>query len=241
MLGDGRASSKQITNPAAGCGMRAEAVPTRLRAMQLAGLLVTFVLVGWGIGALVTSNLTSADLDAVRDVAADRVAPATIIAHVFSWIGSGLIVFPAALVCCVTLYRRRHRASALAVALSTVGAQVIIDFDKLLVGRHRPPLHHLDRVTGHSFPSGHTGQTAALCTVLLMEGFMLGAPRRLMYVATFAGGVLIACVGFSRVYLGVHYPSDVVAGAVLGISWSLVASRLGHLWSPGGERVEIAE
>ena len=216
--------------------MRPEGLVTRTRALELTGLLVIFTLVGWAIGALVTSNLTPDDLDAVRDVASDRTATATVVAHAFSWIGSGFVVFPAALVCCLTLCRRRHWASALAVALSTLGAQVIIDLDKLMVGRHRPPLRHLDRVTGHSFPSGHTGQTAALCTVLLIEGFVLGAPRRLMYVATVAGGVLIACVAFSRVYLAVHYPSDVVGGAALGITWSLVASRLGHLWSSAQAR-----
>ncbi len=145
-----------------------------------------------------------------RDVASLRTAAATVVAHVFSWIGSGFVVFPVALACCVALFRRRRWAAGLAVALSTVGAQVIIDLDKLLVGRHRP------------------------------QGFMLVAPRRLMYGAAVAGGVLIACVGFSRVYLGVHYPSDVVAGAVLGFSWSLVASRLARLWRSADERVESA-
>ncbi len=211
----------------------------RVRAMQLAGLLVTFVLIGWGIGALVTSTLTSADLDAVRDVASDRAATATAVAHVFSWIGSGFVVVPVALICSVMMYRRRHRTSALAVALSTVGAQVIIDLDKLLVGRHRPPLHHLDRVTGHSFPSGHTGHTAALYAVLVIEGFVVrGAPPP-QFAALAVGGLLVACVAFSRVHLGVHYPSDVVAGAVLGISWSGVASRLSHLWSPDHEWPEV--
>jgi len=209
------------------------------RAATLVALPIAFILVGWGVGALVTSALTSADLDAVRDVASDRTPAATVVAHLFSWIGSGFVVFPVALACCLTLYRRRRRAAALAVALSTVGAQVIIDLDKLLVGRRRPPLHHLDRVTGHSFPSGHTGQTAALCAVLVIEGFMLRGARPPQFAALVAGGLLVACVAFSRVYLGVHYPSDVVAGAVLGASWSAVASRLGHLWNSADERSEL--
>jgi nucleotide-binding universal stress UspA family protein len=107
-------------------------------------------------------------------------------------------------------------------------------------GDHRPrqapggapaaPLHHPDLVTGHSFPSGHTGQTAALCAVLVIEGFMLRGARPL----------LVARVAFSRVYLGVHYPSDVVAGAVLGPSWSAVASRQSHLWNSADDRSEIS-
>jgi undecaprenyl-diphosphatase len=208
------------------------------RAATLVALLIPFILVGWGVGALVTSALTPADLDAVRDVASDLTAAATIIAHAFSWIGSSLVVFPVALACCVTMYRHRRRASALAVALSTLGAQLIIDLDKLLVGRQRPPLHHLDRVTAHSFRSGHTGQTAALCAVLI-DGFMVRGARPPQFSALVAGGVLVGCVAFSRVYLGVHYPSDVVAGAVLGVTWSAVASRLGHLWNSADARSEI--
>jgi undecaprenyl-diphosphatase len=208
-------------------------------ALLVVGALAVFLLVGWGIGALVTSTLTASDFDVVRDVASDRTAVATIVAHVFSWIGSGFVVFPAAVVCCVLLYRQGRRASALAVALSTVGVQIIIDLDKLLVGRHRPPVHHLDRVTGHSFPSGHTGQTAALCTVLVIELFARQGPRKRLYAAVAASAVLIACVGFSRVYLGVHYPSDVIAGAIFGICWSVVASRLALMWSPDDQRSEI--
>lgn len=208
------------------------------RAATLVGFLIAFILVGWGVGALVTAALTPADLDSVRDVASERTPAATVVAHVFSWVGSGFVVFPVALACCLILYRQRRRAAALAVALSTVGAQLIIDLDKLLVGRRRPPLHHLDRVTGHSFPSGHTGQTAALCAVLVIEAFVLRGPRPPQFAALVAGGLLVACVAFSRVYLGVHYPSDVVAGALLGATWSAVASRLGHLWSSADERSE---
>jgi membrane-associated phospholipid phosphatase len=82
--------------------------------------------------------------------------------------------------------------------------------------RRRPPLHRLDQVTGHSFPS-----------------------RPPQFAALVAGGLLVACVAFSRVYLGVHYPSDVVAAAMLGAGWSAVATRLGHLWNSADERSEL--
>jgi hypothetical protein len=87
---------------------------------------------------LVTSALTPADLDAVRAVASDRTPAATVVAHVFSWIGSGFVVSrwrsPAASRCIGGGEPRRWPWR-----FSTVGAQVIIDLDKLLVGRPRPP------------------------------------------------------------------------------------------------------
>jgi membrane-associated phospholipid phosphatase len=192
-----------------------------------------------GRGGAGRRRATPADLDAVGDVASNRTPAATVVAHVFSWIGSGFVVFPLAFACCLTFYRRRRRAAALAVVLSTLGAQLIIDLDKLLVGRRRPPVHRLDLVTGHSFPSGHTGQTAALGAVLVIEAFVLRGPRPPQFAALVAGGLLVACGAFSRVYLVVHYPSDVVAGAVLGATWSAVASRLGHLWNSADERSEL--
>src|SRR5947209_5449843 len=208
---------------------------TRVHGGRLLATLAAFVLIGWGVGALCTSALGTADLDAVRDVAASRTASATVAAHVFSWIGSGFVVFPLAAVFGVSMYWRGRRAAAIAVALSTLGGLAIVNADKLLVGRPRPPLRHLDKVTGYSFPSAHAAHTAALCAVLLIVG---GATRRgaRAAVAVAASCVLVACVAFSRVYLGVHYPSDVVAGVVVGAAWSLAASRLSH-----GDRQPVAE
>jgi hypothetical protein len=208
------------------------------RAATLVAFLIAFILVGWGVGALVTSALTPADLDAVRDLASDWTPAATVVAHVFSWIGSGFVVFPLAFACCLTLYRHRRRAAALAVVLSTLGTHLIIDLDKLLMGRRRRPLHRLDLVTGHSFPSWHTGQTAALCAVLVIEAFRAArpAPAPVRRVGRRQSAGCLRSL-FARVP-GVH-PSDVVAGAVLGATWSAVASRLGHLWNSADERSEL--
>ena len=84
---------------------------------------------------------------------------------------------------------------------------------KVWVGRDRPPLSHpgpeplLDVPSTHSFPSGHATVSFACATVLA-----LAVPR--LRVPLFA---LAALISFSRVYVGVHYPSDVLAGAVLGL------------------------
>jgi membrane-associated phospholipid phosphatase len=193
---------------------------------RLLAALVTLMLIGWGLGALCTSLLTPADLDAVRDLAADRTRAVTVMAHVFSWLGSGYTVYPVTLGFCLILYRRARRTRALAVGISTAGVVAIYDIDKLLVGRHRPAVHHLDLVHGWSFPSGHTAQATAL-TVAMLIALLNAHPRRAIAIgAVSAGCLLVAGVGFSRVYLGVHYPSDVAAGALLGASWSALASWL---------------
>jgi membrane-associated phospholipid phosphatase len=193
-------------------------------AIRGVAVLVAFVLLGWGAGNLCTSVLAAPDLDAVRDIASSRAAPETLAAHVFSRIGSAWVVVPVALLVGVSMDRRGRRDAALAVALGTPGALVIADLDKLLVGRPRPPVHHLEPVAGSSFPSGHATQTAALVAALLLQRLAGPGPRALV-LAT-AASLLVACVALSRVYLGVHYPSDVAAGVTLGVAWSVVAGRL---------------
>jgi undecaprenyl-diphosphatase len=132
-----------------------------------------------------------------------------------------------ALLCCAVLNRRGRRPEAFAVVLSAAGAIVISNVDKLLVGRPRPAVHHLEMVvTGLSFPSGHATQASAFYLAVLIV-VLAGKPRReVAWAATISTLVLIVGVAVSRVYLGVHYPSDVAAGVLLGATWSVLATRL---------------
>jgi undecaprenyl-diphosphatase len=103
------------------------------------------------------------------------------------------------------------------VLLLTIAADAAADLlarlGKLLVHRHRPFVPQLGpHETTHSFPSGHAATSFACATVL--SAF---APR--LRLPLYALAVLIA---FSRLYNGVHYPTDVVAGAVLGALTALL-------------------
>jgi endonuclease/exonuclease/phosphatase (EEP) superfamily protein YafD/membrane-associated phospholipid phosphatase len=196
------------------------------RAFHLLLALLGFVLVGWAIGALCRAALTRTDLRFVVDIASDRTSGQIAAAHAFSLIGSGYVVFPATAICAVGLYLRQRRSWALAVVLSAFGAAMIADVDKVLAGRARPPVHHLEHVVGASFPSGHATQSAALCTALVLVLYVEDLPRWLKIAAAVASFLLVLGVAESRVYLGVHYPSDVLGGVLLGAAWSVTASRV---------------
>jgi len=118
---------------------------------------------------------------------------------------------------------RRRRAEAGWLAASLVGASIIDTVLKSLFHRARPdPSLHLAYVANASFPSGHAMISAA---VYLSLGLMLAEtdPRRLGRVGLLAFMCLIVIlIGCSRVYLGVHWPSDVVAGWCLGTAWALL-------------------
>ena len=192
---------------------------------RLALGLAVFVLVGWGVGELWLSVVGSADLNAVRDVAAQRTATLTDVARVITWAGSAFLLVPLALIACLSLAWAGVRREALAVALSLGGAMLISDWVKLLVSRPRPPVEHLQVVTGSSFPSGHATQASAFWFSLVLALQAAGAPRRTTRVATGFALLIVLAVAASRVYLGVHYPSDVVAGMLLGTGWALYVSH----------------
>jgi len=107
----------------------------------------------------------------------------------------------------------RRPAVFLAVAAADAVADGLASLLKLTNGESRPPLRYPEPPAlvsvphSSSFPSGHAATSFACATVLCVL-----APR---LAPVF---VLLACaIGFSRVYVGVHYPLDVVAGAVLGV------------------------
>jgi undecaprenyl-diphosphatase len=124
----------------------------------------------------------------------------------------------AALVLVIWLLRRQAKRLALWVTTTMVVGGLLGALLKLLVGRHRPDLlDPVARAAGFSFPSGHAlnAALAAAVFVLVLLPVAQGAKRWLLWAAAIAVTVL---TGLSRIVLGVHWTSDVVAGWLLGIA-----------------------
>jgi len=115
------------------------------------------------------------------------------------------------------LLRRRAINDALLVASVALGIEILNAVLKLVFHRPRPELAfvHLDT---YSFPSGHAAGSAAIYGVLafVLATRVRGAARVAVVAATV---VFVALIGFSRLYLGAHYLSDVLAGLSLGAAW----------------------
>ncbi len=194
-------------------------------ATRLALGVPVFVLVGWGVGELWLSVVGGADVNAVHDVAAQRTASLTAVSRVVTWAGSAVLLVPLAVIACLVLVGAGLRREALAVALSLGGAIVIWHAVKPLVERPRPPVEHLQAVSGSSFPSGHATQASAFWFSLVFVLPAARASRKTTRVATGLALLIVLVVAASRVYLGVHYPSDVLAGMLLGAGWAAYVSR----------------
>jgi undecaprenyl-diphosphatase len=131
----------------------------------------------------------------------------------------------------VWLISARKRAEAAWIAMSMIGASVIDGWLKQWVGRPRPALvPHLAQVTDPSFPSGHAMVSAAVyltLALMLAEGAK-GWPARVALVG-FASAMVVL-IGASRIYLGVHWPSDVLAGWCFGTAWALLVFGANRWW-----------
>ena len=98
---------------------------------------------------------------------------------------------------------------------------------KLLVGRERPQIvPHLTEAGGESFPSGHSFSAAVVWIGMAIAFAALSQRHSVRYTIIGAAMVLSAAVAWSRVMLGVHFPSDVVAGWLGGAGWAFLAAAL---------------
>ena len=138
-------------------------------------------------------------------------------------LGSGavLTIFTLIVAGALALYRSWHEVLLLVVAL--LGGAALSLGLKGLFERERPALvPHLDVVSTYSFPSGHALLSAVVYLTLgaLLARLAEGWWTRLYFVGVAAALTLL--VGASRVYLGVHYPTDVAAGWAAGLAWAVL-------------------
>lgn len=134
-----------------------------------------------------------------------------------SAIGSGKVVLPLALAVIVWLAARGRVALAAGLAVSAVGNAVSIALLKLAFGRPRPPFGVFAETSG-SFPSSHAASSVAVFGMLIFVVWRAGRIRA--ETALLLAGLVAFGIGGARVYLGVHYPGDVLAGWLVGAMWA---------------------
>ncbi len=159
----------------------------------------------------------------LRSVAGERTGPATDVARTLTNLG-GLwldFVFAAAVAVLCAAGRRRDAAFVL---LAAGGAMLLTNAIKLVLERPRPH-GGLVAVSSYSWPSGHAASSIACYGALAVLGARR-APRPARPAIWAALGLLTGLIGATRVYLGVHYPTDVVAGWTVGGLWLLAVVTL---------------
>jgi len=178
------------------------------------------LLVVAGLFAVVHYNrFVPGDVYGMDMLYAARTDTATAVMHIVSDMGSPMIVLVIATLAACALWYRCYSAKAVFVLVSVVGAIAIGALLKMLIARQRPEMWEmLSEVSSMSFPSGHATASSVLGLVVLV---VLWANRYRWYVGVGVFAYIVA-VGVSRVYLGVHYPSDVLAAWCMCGAWVII-------------------
>ncbi len=204
---------------------------------RVSALLAWFgVLVAAGLGLhALAETVQGLDRRLVADAVTIRTGPLTTVAHGASLFGRSWVLIPLAVLVGLAFVRSLG-IRAWVPLLAVVGADGLQNAIKAIVDRPRPSVTHLEHVTSSSFPSGHATQSAAFLVALIaLVCWTRSGPLRI--ATTLACAALACAVGTSRVYLGVHYPTDVVAGIILGGAWAAGVIR----WFPPAARSAVVE
>ena len=144
-------------------------------------------------------------------------------AALLTWLGNGMLLSALTSGAAIFLYFRRRMRAAL-LLITVVGGRLLIEIQKMAVNRDRPGTdEHLEAVFSMSFPSGHAGN--AMITYVAIA-LLVPVKQRNRAVSVGLGLALALQAGWSRVALGVHWPSDVLGGWAFGLLWIAVCMRL---------------
>jgi membrane-associated phospholipid phosphatase len=143
-------------------------------------------------------------------------------------LGTHVAIGSVAGVTALSMWRQGHRQDAWTVVVSTGGAMAINTILKNVFQRQRPMemARRIKLPNSHSFPSGHSLLSAATYPIVAHHFVQHRSVATQAFAHTLAGATVLA-VGFSRVYFGVHFPSDVLGGFAAGLGW-LGLTSLSH-------------
>jgi undecaprenyl-diphosphatase len=204
----------------------------------------------WGAGSLsvfvLLTILTAAHALNSPDQSLDARIHAFALAHAtvdsftkaVTFFGEPPVALGGGILCAAVFYFRRDHQRAYFFAVSSVGAYGIAYLVKHLLDRHRPvwPVPVITD-TGPTFPSGHATGSNALAVALILAVVPMIASLALRRTAIVVLVAYAAAEPISRLILGVHFPSDVLAGVLLGAGWTLVCGAL--LLRPSRQAAEV--
>ena len=201
---------------------------TRLRpggavALALGALLAVFIGVGVGLGRLMENNSGVIERDRrVLDWFIRRRQPGiTTVARYVTALGASQVLLVIVVgVGVISWQRTQSWRTLLTLAASLGGARALFTIVKVVIGRPRPTsAFSLGRYSGYAFPSGHASQAAAVYFTLAVLVSM-GTNRRITKAGAWTvAAFTVTAVGCTRLYLGAHWLTDVLAGWALGTLW----------------------
>ncbi len=164
------------------------------------------------------------DLNAFRFLRSQISDINTDVMNVFSFLGSHNFLIPANLILIAYfLFIKKHRWYSIKVPVVAISSLVLMVCLKNFFQRDRPLTPLFEAARGYSFPSGHATMSITFYGLLIFLVWLNIKNVWLKWLFTILLALLIAFIGISRVYLRVHYTSDVLAGFSIGLMWLLLS------------------
>jgi membrane-associated phospholipid phosphatase len=154
-----------------------------------------------------------------------------------SWIGGPIVVIPVTVAVTLGLVLLRRWRLAQFFVVTVVGAAALSALAKAIIDPRRPPGElGLRHPFASSFPSGHAAAATATYVALAVIVMVLTRSRPIRVVVWSCAVALILAVGVARIYLAVHWTTDVLVGVVIGALWTLGMTRAFRLRAASADR-----
>lgn len=186
---------------------------------------IVAALAAWGFGELadeVIEGATQTFDDAVLGWIALRQTPAiSSVMLQITTLGDAIVVSMITAIAALLLWLTRHRYSALVLIAAVAGGALLTFTLKMGFGRPRPDIFEWGQeVLTLSFPSGHASLSTITYGTIAYIAAKLDSRRWVRAISMVGATVAVLAICTSRLFLGVHYPSDIAAGILLGVTWA---------------------
>ena len=205
-------TNKEVTKSAKGISWRL---------LALAALFLITLIVFWSIAdEIVLEHESNFDSSIFQKLSFLTSPLTTRLMLFFTFFGSNIFLLPAyILLILYYLLFRKNKKLSLDVAAIGITSTAVLFLTKDIFKRHRPLDPLIQHVTGFSFPSGHSFSAFTFFGLLVYILWQTAISKSLKLLISALFILFAACIAFSRVYLHVHYPSDVIAGFCLSMIW----------------------
>ena len=150
----------------------------------------------------------------------DKLTP---IVKVITHVGGAKIVLVLTLLAIILIKGLKNKLFLLTGVVGTAGLNVVL---KHIVQRERPNINRLIPEKGYSFPSGHSMMSMAFYGMLIFLIFKYVKNTALKWTLIVILTILLSTIGITRIYLGVHYPSDVIGGFVVSLTYLFILTEI---------------
>ena len=205
-------------------GVRATSFYTTLGIFLVGGILLVFIgTIGFALLAEVVREGATQQFDvaALKWIHAHQNPLLTRVMREMTYLGTGMVVIVIVGVSALFLWHTEHKHSARLLLASTIGGIILNNMLKLIFQRERPSVFEWGATTASSsFPSGHAMSATVVYGTVAYLAARLQKHHASRVLTLTAAVLIILGICFTRLYLGVHYPTDVIGGIVVGLAWA---------------------